>query len=228
MSFDITVQGGKSVRLPTANTWCEQDIIVTAEGGGTVDNGVLPAGYTPVPSIKFTGKQAVDTGFICNQNTEIVAAFTIDDDVSCYIYGVTNDAQTASVTAYRSGSGGYWRFGNQRYSITTPVDEEMVYGTKQNKKRILRAGVTTNYSTVSNFIAERTLLIGGRMLNDTTLEDTTMLVGKITAFKIYDGTELTRSFVPCKNADNVCGFWDIITNQFYTTITNTPLEWSFV
>lgn len=33
MSHNITVKGGKSVRLPTANTWCEKDIIITAEGG---------------------------------------------------------------------------------------------------------------------------------------------------------------------------------------------------
>lgn len=34
MSFNITVEGGKSVRLPTAGKYCDRDIIVTAEGGG--------------------------------------------------------------------------------------------------------------------------------------------------------------------------------------------------
>lgn len=34
MSHNVTVQGGKSVRLPTAGKYCEQDIIITAEGGG--------------------------------------------------------------------------------------------------------------------------------------------------------------------------------------------------
>ena len=32
--FNIEVQGGSSVRLPTAGKYCEQDIIVTASGGG--------------------------------------------------------------------------------------------------------------------------------------------------------------------------------------------------
>jgi hypothetical protein len=34
MSFDITVEGGTSVRLPTAGKYCDRDIIVTATGGG--------------------------------------------------------------------------------------------------------------------------------------------------------------------------------------------------
>ena len=34
MSFNITVEGGTSVRLPTAGKYCARDIIVTAEGGG--------------------------------------------------------------------------------------------------------------------------------------------------------------------------------------------------
>lgn len=31
--FNIEVQGGSSVRLPTAGKYCEKDIIVTASGG---------------------------------------------------------------------------------------------------------------------------------------------------------------------------------------------------
>ena len=37
MSHNITVQGGKSVLLPTANTWCKEDIIITAEGVGETE-----------------------------------------------------------------------------------------------------------------------------------------------------------------------------------------------
>jgi hypothetical protein len=32
--FNIEVQGGSSVRLPTAGKYCEKDIIITASGGG--------------------------------------------------------------------------------------------------------------------------------------------------------------------------------------------------
>ena len=33
MSHNITVEGGKTVRLTTAGKYCDQDIIITAEGG---------------------------------------------------------------------------------------------------------------------------------------------------------------------------------------------------
>lgn len=33
MSWNITIDGGTSVRLPTAGKYCDQDIIITAEGG---------------------------------------------------------------------------------------------------------------------------------------------------------------------------------------------------
>ena len=34
MSHNITVEGGTSVRLPTAGKYCDRDIIITATGGG--------------------------------------------------------------------------------------------------------------------------------------------------------------------------------------------------
>lgn len=33
MSHKITVEGGTSIRLPTAGKYCDRDIVITAEGG---------------------------------------------------------------------------------------------------------------------------------------------------------------------------------------------------
>ena len=35
MSFNIEVQGGSSVRLPTAGKYCDRDIVITATGDGS-------------------------------------------------------------------------------------------------------------------------------------------------------------------------------------------------
>lgn len=44
MSHNITVEGGTSVRLPTAGKYCDRDIVITAEGGGiTLDDIVTGA-----------------------------------------------------------------------------------------------------------------------------------------------------------------------------------------
>ena len=258
MSHNITVEGGKSIRLKTAGKYCDRDIVVTSEGGaedleavlaehgelievlqdtlrgkaagggGSVDSGVLPMGYTPVPSIQFTGEQAVDTGIICNQDTQIRVVFTVEEDKGQYIYGVANADNSASLTAYRSSSGGRWRFGNQNIVLTTTVADGIVWGVQVNKKRVLRCNVSSTFSNVSDFTTPGTMVLGGGRLATGIIEDSTRLVGKIIAFDIYDGDELVLSFVPCKNADGVCGFWDKVSNQFFTTISDTPLEWSFI
>lgn len=41
MSFNIEVEGGTSVRLPTAGKYCDRDIVVTAQGGAEDLNDVL-------------------------------------------------------------------------------------------------------------------------------------------------------------------------------------------
>ena len=41
MSFNITVEGGSSVRLPTKGKYCDRDIVVTAQGGAEDLNEVL-------------------------------------------------------------------------------------------------------------------------------------------------------------------------------------------
>lgn len=41
MSFNIEVEGGTSVRLPTAGKYCDRDIVVTAQGGAEDLNEVL-------------------------------------------------------------------------------------------------------------------------------------------------------------------------------------------
>ena len=269
MSHNITVEGGTSVRLPTAGKYCDRDIVITAEGGkptptqektvdivengthtvvpddgfalskvtanvnvessgGATDNGVLPVGYTPVPSIKFTGEQAVDTDIICNQDTQIRVIFTADEDRPFYIYGVANADQTASLTAYRSSSGGRWRFGNQNIVLITPPDAKIVWGVQVNKSRILRSNTSSTYSMVNDFTTTGALVLGGGRVADGTIEEGTRMVGRIMAFEIYAADELVLSFVPCKNADGVCGFWDTVSKQFFTTIGDTPLQWSFV
>ena len=41
MSFNITVEGGKSIRLKTKGKYCDRDIVVTGEGGAEDLNAVL-------------------------------------------------------------------------------------------------------------------------------------------------------------------------------------------
>ena len=61
MTHNITVEGGTSVRLPTAGKYCDRDIIVTATGGGSVNKPATISGInlhnveTDIPNTYLMG-----------------------------------------------------------------------------------------------------------------------------------------------------------------------------
>ena len=59
MSFNITVEGGTSVRLPTAGKYCDRDIVVTATGGGGSESPVIKP-LTITQNGTFTAPSGVD------------------------------------------------------------------------------------------------------------------------------------------------------------------------
>lgn len=77
----ITVAGGSSVRLPTEGKYCDRDIIVTGEGGGTE----LPTLDTPAAETDVVkGKEYIDangvkkTGAVEEADTQIVMGDVVD------------------------------------------------------------------------------------------------------------------------------------------------------
>ena len=54
MSHNITVEGGTSVRLTTAGKYCDQDIIITAEGGKEDLDTVLTEQETLIATLQDT------------------------------------------------------------------------------------------------------------------------------------------------------------------------------
>lgn len=58
MSHNIKVQGGTSVRLPTAGKYCDRDIIVTAEGGAVAEPIIQPLEITNNGT--YTAPEGVD------------------------------------------------------------------------------------------------------------------------------------------------------------------------
>ena len=65
MSHNITVDGGTSVRLPTAGKYCDRDIVVTATGGGSVSEPTTISGInlhnngTDIPNTYLDGATVI-------------------------------------------------------------------------------------------------------------------------------------------------------------------------
>lgn len=220
MSFNITVEGGKSVRLPTAGKYCDRDIVITAEGGGGgCGDFELPIGYSRVDYIQFDGTQTVDTRIICNQNTKIQLAFTRERSTQHYMFGVSSSNNTASVTAYLGGS---WRFGNKYASKVPTTDANMIYSGLVDKSTVTITGGATAISGVNDFETVGSLLLGACRNSNGTV-GASQFIGKILFFSMWEGDTQVQKLVPVTDG-TVFRFYDMVSKTFFDSITDTPLD----
>lgn len=219
MSHNITVEGGTSVRLLTAGKYCDRDIVITATGGGGGDAG-LPDGYSRVDYIRFTGKQVVDTGIICNQNTKIQTYFTRASSTQEYLYGVASSGNTASVTAYLGGS---WRFGNKAVTKTcSTINEKLGYAGYVDASTISVSGSASSISGVNAFETVGSLLIGSCRSASGDV-GTAQFDGTMSFFVMWEGDEQVLKLEPVVSHDGVYRFWDAVGKKFHDSVTDTPL-----
>lgn len=97
MSFEITVEGGSTVRLTTAGKYCDRDIVVTASGGGgggEVNTGTCTIKITvPSTSNYYSAYERVSGGDVTYKIDRNYASGTISKTARCdsvmYIQGST-------------------------------------------------------------------------------------------------------------------------------------------
>lgn len=86
--FNIEVEGGKAVRLPTAGKYCDRDIVVTATGGGSAAPMWLPY---------ITSCQYMFSGVTFPENTELVIELQTISYASGFNYMFHNAKNVTSV-----------------------------------------------------------------------------------------------------------------------------------
>lgn len=221
---NITVEGGTSVRLPTAGKYCDRDIIVTATGGGGGGSDI-PDGFKRCDFIQFNGSSFVDTGIIGTQETQIAASFTWETSTQRHLLGCVSADNTKSITAYMNGS---FRFGNKVASKSLNNKNPLLpYSVLLNKTTISITNSATSISGVNAFETVGTLLIGGARDSDGTLPSVG-ITGKVYRFAIWNGGELVRKFVPVTDDNGVYRFFDTVSKNFFDSITDTPIEGGYV
>lgn len=189
-------------------------LIGKAGGGGNAEP------YSRVGFVQFNADMRFDTGIVCNQNTKIKIVYTRDEhDSSMYLYGVVNEGNTASVTAYLSTNGA-WRFGSKSVSLPIASDNDLVRTSIVSKTGIVRANTSTTFTSVDDFETIDSLIIGGTRNANGTIA-AAQFVGKIYEFKMWNGDELVLDLVPYVDDNGAFVFYDTVTEKFITPIPNT-------
>lgn len=177
----------------------------------------LPQGYTRVEYIESTGTQYIDTGITGNLNTEVIIKvnqISASSQNTITVFGNRSDTDKAIVinlptTVSRKTQ----RFGNKAIDYSTPLNLNTEYVIKSNKDgmyvngdKIIAFNTTTDFTTPYNLRMFQIQGLVGSFYNGST---------QIMFCKIYDGGNLARNFIPCKNPSNVAGMYDTVNDVFY-------------
>lgn len=189
---------------------------------GNAGSGVFVAGpaseIVELEYIQSSGTQYIDTGFIPNQDTRVVAEmeYVSHTAATCALFGSGQAAHgEAFETFYLSGNY-YFGFGSANYTA--------------------KANVTTGKKMLIDLAKDRAVYdIGGTVLNLTPTASQTftgqyellihamhrggskqyLSVSRTYSFQIYDNGLLVRDFIPAKTIEGEVGLYDRVFHEFY-------------
>lgn len=179
---------------------------------------ILPDNYTQLEYIESSGTQYIDTGYIPNQDTRIMAEMVYASyaDATCGLFGqrAPGGAQQFELM-YLSGRY-YFSYGSNQYSAaaSSPVGKHMFIDLSKTSATINVDGTVANVTptTAETFTGFTTLKIHTLDRNGVNY----LSNSRIYSFKIYENGTSVRDFVPCKNASGVIGLYDLVNGKFYT------------
>ena len=183
-------------------------------GGG----GRLPSGYTELEYIESTGTQYVDTGFVPNQDTRVVATFETENCNSnwrCVFGARTTTGNAQSLGFYLSNTNvfsGFYGNSNNKSFTFSGISVSGKHTVDWNKNVVTLDGVTQTL-TAQTYDSTCSLYICN--VNTAGTLGAHPLQGKIYSCQIYDNGTLVREFVPCRNPYGIVGLYDLVNGQFY-------------
>lgn len=184
----------------------------------------LPSGYTAVEYIY--GNTAIDTGYKPNNTTKIsMIIYRGETEEDGRIWPCSADIDNNNkalfgISIYNSEIEGWYGDRNSpmrysgsylskgRYRITLDMNGLIV-----NNDTVVRDSITT-FQCTSN------LWLIADVSGSTALADMSV---RFYSCKIYDNDILVRDFIPCENSSREAGFYDLVTNKFYTKIAGSRI-----
>lgn len=171
----------------------------------------LPDGYTEVAYIQSSGTQYVDTGFAPNQDTRCVMdAQMTEATTSTFYFGARAGTSSLTYNVLYTPSGIRSDYGTSKVAASglTATDRLLI----DKNKNICTIGDTEIANDTQTYQSALNLFLcavngGGTAGYFGSL--------KLYSCKIYDDDTPIRDYVPCINADNAVGLYDLVDEQFY-------------
>lgn len=243
MSFNIEVEGGTSVRLPTAGKYCDRDIVITATGGGGGSVEPDPRDqYQRVEYIESAEEGTypyIITDFYANNDSgvEVIASFEVMQDR--IPMGSRQDSGTTRFyCAYPlSTSSCYYGF-NIGSSISCSTKVNTIYRLQTNFMNSRQAiiyeanGSRKAFATFTQTLGEHTVpvsIFGYNSASSGTVSSKREY--RLYSARLSQGFEVVREYVPCyRKSDGVVGVYEKFTGQFLTAeegafAKGADLEW---
>lgn len=180
----------------------------------------LPEGYTQVEYIESTGTQYIDTGFVPNQDTRVIADFQFTTTPTAH-WGVFGARTTQSAgffvfgynsTAFRTDYNATKTF----FSTAIGATERLVVDKNKNVTTLNGETIT---ETAGTFSAGCNLYISTINTSGDLGTNTGSL--RLWSMQIYDNGTLIRDYVPCKNPEGVAGLYDLENDTFTASASGT-------
>lgn len=172
----------------------------------------LPSGYTKLGYIQSDGSQYIDTGFIPNQDTQVVCDVlytTLSEKSSHYLFGArqSNGVLTYGVNAY----GGVYQsmYNSQTTDMGSSINTRF---TIDKNKNVITINGTEYTQTYAAFTCPVTMYLFAINNNGVSYGFSS---ATLFSCKIYDNGTLVRDFIPAKNTGGVAGLWDDVNSAFY-------------
>lgn len=224
--LNITVEGGKSVRLLTAGKYCDRDIIITATGGGEeTDPREQYQRVEYIESAEEGTYPYIITDFYADNDcgVEVIASFPVMQD--------------------RIPMGSRIDTGSTRFYCVYPLSTSSVYyGFNTGVSISCATKVNTIYRLQTNFLNSRLVNVyeedgtrkASESINATLTPHTVPVsifgynyaisnaVNSKREYKLYSarcskGHEVVREYIPCyRKSDGVVGLYEKYTDTFLT------------
>lgn len=181
-------------------------------------SSILPSEYQQVEYIEGTGTQYINTGIKANGLTTNYETEFMPTSIKNGVQYIFSAKQARQIKRFDSGwndDKGMWIAYNSGEVTKVTIEVKKAYNLKKNGDKIyFDNNLIATIATLADFETPVNIVLFANNTNGTINYQAHL---RLYYFKLYNGNDLIRDFIPCyRKTDNVIGLYDIVNNVFYT------------